>query len=216
MSIFTALITSKVAAGALAAGTLAVGGTTAAAFAGSLPEPLQQGAHDIIGAPAPAVSAAKQAAADAAAKAEKAKADAETAASEAAGSVEGAAKDALNSLPAGPDLTGPAAVGLCNAAAKGGLDTNSTSYQSLVVAAKGAANITVFCETVGVPGVAAAQASVGADVKADATVNGVVPSAPAVPSEVELPSDAKVPSVSEVPSQAKDAAAELSTAAPRQ
>ncbi|BAS11713.1 hypothetical protein AHiyo8_00160 [Arthrobacter sp. Hiyo8] len=53
MSFFTALLTSKIAAGALAAGTLAVGGTAAAAYTGTLPAPLQQSAHNLIGAPRP-------------------------------------------------------------------------------------------------------------------------------------------------------------------
>ncbi|MCA4135027.1 protein tyrosine phosphatase [Arthrobacter sp. M4] len=220
MSFFTALVTSKVAAGALAAGTLAVGGTTAAAYAGSLPEALQQSAHDVIGAPAPAASAAKKAAAEAVEKAEQAKADAQDKANEAKDSVEGAVNDVTKALPTGPDLTGPAAVGLCNAAAKGGLGADSTSYKSLVVAAKGAANITVFCQNVGVPGVSADKAagnvSVNADVNVDAAVKGNVPAAPKLPSDVQVPEQPKVPAVSELPSKAKDSASELPTTAPRQ
>ncbi len=52
MSFFTALVTSKIAAATLAAGTLAVGGTGAAAYANVLPTSVQQGAHNLIGAPA--------------------------------------------------------------------------------------------------------------------------------------------------------------------
>lgn len=205
MSFFTALVTSKVAAGVLAAGTLAVGGTTAAAYAGSLPEALQQSAHDVIGAPAPAAAAAKDAAQSAATSAEtaadKAKAEATAAAKKAAD----AAKNAADALPTGPDLTGPAAVGLCNAFAHGGLDANSTSYKSLVVAAKGSANITAFCQTVGTPGAsgqASGSASVGANVNAEAPSTPELPSEVKVPSVPAVPSEAAVPSAPALPTQA--------------
>lgn len=58
MPFFTALVTSKIAASALAAGTLAVGGSAAAAYTGTLPTPLQESAHNLVGAPAPAAVAA--------------------------------------------------------------------------------------------------------------------------------------------------------------
>ena len=57
MSLFTVLATSKVAAGVLAAGTLAVGGTGAAAASGVLPTEAQQAAHELFGAPAPKLAA---------------------------------------------------------------------------------------------------------------------------------------------------------------
>ncbi|MFP5368528.1 MAG: protein tyrosine phosphatase, partial [Actinomycetes bacterium] len=57
MSLFTVLATSKVAAGVLAASTIAVGGTGAAAVSGVLPAEAQQTAHDLFGAPAPQLAA---------------------------------------------------------------------------------------------------------------------------------------------------------------
>jgi hypothetical protein len=212
MSFFTALISSKVAAGALAAGTLAVGGTTAAAYAGSLPEQLQQTAHEVIGAPAPATAAAKDAAKSAKKEAEATAGKAKAEATSAAGEATDAVKKAVDSLPAGPDLTGPAAIGLCNAFAHGGLDANSTSYKSLAVAAKGSANITAYCQTVGAPGAEQAngKASVGADVNGEGAAKANVPSVPA------LPSEAAVPSAPALPSKAADNVSELPTTAPRQ
>lgn len=53
MSLITALVESKVAGIAVALGTIAVGGTTASAYSGTLPEPLQQLAHVLVAAPAP-------------------------------------------------------------------------------------------------------------------------------------------------------------------
>ncbi|MEA5454867.1 hypothetical protein SPF06_09050 [Sinomonas sp. JGH33] len=124
MSFFTALVTSKIAAGALAASALAAGGTAAAAYTGSLPEPLQQEAHSLIGAPPP--SAAPTAAPT--------------------------DKPSPTSAHVGPDATGPEAFGLCTAFTHGGLDASSAAFASLAKAAKGAANITDFCAKVAPPG----------------------------------------------------------------
>ncbi|GAA1216895.1 hypothetical protein [Rhodoglobus aureus] len=54
MSIITTLVGSKIAAG-LIAGVVVVGGggAGAAAYANVLPTPIQEAAHDLIGAPAP-------------------------------------------------------------------------------------------------------------------------------------------------------------------
>lgn len=124
MSFFTALVTSKIAAGALAAGTLAAGGTAAAAYTGSLPEPLQQGAHSLIDAPAHSAASA-------------------------AGP---RAKPSPSATPVGPDATGPEVFGLCTAFAHGGLDASSTAYGSLAKAAGEAAEISAYCAKVGAPG----------------------------------------------------------------
>jgi hypothetical protein len=129
MSLFTTLAASKIAAGALAAGTLAVGGTAAAAYTGSLPEPLQQGAHSAIGAPAP--SASSHAASPSPAP---------------------TAKPSETAAPVGPDATGPEAFGLCTAYSHGGLHSSSTAYASLEAAAKGAANIAAYCAKIPAPG----------------------------------------------------------------
>jgi hypothetical protein len=148
MSLFTVFATSKVAASVLAAGTLAVGGTGAAAFAGALPSDVQQSAHELLGAPAPHVGGVS----------ETAKAGAEATASatpsaSAAGEVAGENADAKASANAvGPDATGPAAFGLCTAFTHGGLEATSTGFKSLAVAAKGEANIKSFCADVTAPG----------------------------------------------------------------
>ncbi|MHC6594122.1 hypothetical protein [Arthrobacter sp. C152] len=107
MSFFTAMVSSKIAAGLLAGGTIAAGGA-AAAYTGVLPAPLQQGSHELINAPAPGQMKA---------------ADAPETDSDAAGG--------------GPDATGPAAFGLCTAFTNGGLNSASTAYKSLEAAAGG-------------------------------------------------------------------------------
>ena len=65
----------------------------------------------------------------------------------------------------GPDATGPAAFGLCNAYAKGGLNSASVAYASLVKAAGGASNITTYCATVTRPGRAASHVAAAAGTK---------------------------------------------------
>ena len=141
MSFFTALVSSKIAAGLLAGGTIAAGGA-AAAYTGVLPAPLQQGSHELIGAPAPAAvpSAAEQQEAAAhgqTAHGQKKAADAPEPESDGAG--------------VGPDATGPAAFGLCSAFSHGGLDPASTAYKSLAAAA-GNAGIDEYCKSVPAPG----------------------------------------------------------------
>ncbi len=118
MSFFTLLVSSKIAVSALAIGTLAAGGTAAAAFTGTLPTPLQESAHTLIGAPAPATPDTD------------------------------AAKPSPTATPGGPDADGPSAHGLCNAFMHGGLNSTSTAFKSLATAAKGAANIATYCSTV--------------------------------------------------------------------
>lgn len=139
MSFFTALVTSKIAAGVLAGGTLAVGGAAAGAYTGTLPAPLQENAHTIIGAPAPAASdTGGQKSAASHGKASQ-PADASPDPSTSAAAV-------------GPDATGPAAFGLCTAFTNGGLDPASVAYKSLASAAKGSADIAAYCKSVPAPG----------------------------------------------------------------
>ncbi|MFJ3957342.1 hypothetical protein [Arthrobacter sp. NPDC090010] len=71
MSLFTALATSKVTVSAAALGVITLGGVGTAAYAGSLPTPVQDVAHQAIGAPAPIVKDAKSTATDAVATAKK-------------------------------------------------------------------------------------------------------------------------------------------------
>ncbi|WP_142030394.1 hypothetical protein [Arthrobacter sp. SLBN-112] len=52
----------------------------------------------------------------------------------------------------GPDASGPAAFGLCNAFTNGGLGTTSTAYAALVQAAGGEDGVGAYCATVAAPG----------------------------------------------------------------
>ena len=118
----------------LIAGVLGLGGLGAAAYAGALPDPAQNAAHRIIGAPA----------------AHPSKADghrqAETGAS--------------SSTPAGPDATGAAAFGLCTAYEHAQPSDQAAAFASLATAA-GAAGIDAYCAAITPPGSAAATHPVG-------------------------------------------------------
>ncbi|MDQ0662672.1 hypothetical protein QFZ35_001170 [Arthrobacter ulcerisalmonis] len=216
MSVFTVLATSKVAAGVLAAGTLAVGGTGAAAVSGVLPTQAQQTAHELFGAPAPTLAA--EAAADAQATpaptATEAVTDAlKTADADASASASGAAAasdekvtaDATASAAANTavDAAGPAALGLCTAYTHGGLDASSKAFSSLSIAAQGEANIDGYCTDVVATADAAAKA--GTESKGSASVEvekPEVPSAPAVPAVPAVPGvdgATTVPAVPAVP-----------------
>jgi hypothetical protein len=193
MSLFTVFATSKIAASALAAGTLAVGGTGAAAFAGALPSDVQQSAHQLLGAPAPRTGGVSETAtAGAAAEASA------TPSASAAASGDVAGENAKASATAvGPDVTGPAAYGLCTAFTNGGLAASSTGFASLKVAADGEANIESFCADVTAPG---KSSSHKADVSGsgDSAANVEVPAVPAAP---ELPTEAAVPNAPALPTQ---------------
>jgi hypothetical protein len=93
MSFFTALISSKIALAALGVAAVAVGGTAAVAATGNLPEASQGIVHTASAMPDPTASAT-----------------AETADSTEAPNP--------SSTPKGPDATGSAAFGLCNAFAQ--------------------------------------------------------------------------------------------------
>jgi hypothetical protein len=62
----------------------------------------------------------------------------------------------------GPDATGPAAFGLCNAFAHGGIPTWTAPYRALAAAAGSPANIPAYCGTV-TPGQSAQQSSDDSD-----------------------------------------------------
>lgn len=119
------------AVAAAAAGGLAIAGTAAAAYTGSLPDSLQDLAHATIGAPA--------------AKHATTPTTPETPAPSATGRP-------ATATPVGPDASGSAAFGLCTAWGKGGLATKSVAYDSLVKAAGGADKIKAYCATVAHPG----------------------------------------------------------------
>ncbi|HEU4668885.1 MAG TPA: hypothetical protein VFS79_14620 [Arthrobacter sp.] len=61
------------------------------------------------------------------------------------------ADDPPASTPVGPDVNGPAAVGLCNAFERGGLNSTSTAYTVLMQAAGGAESIDDYCTTIPAP-----------------------------------------------------------------
>ncbi|HEV2886547.1 MAG TPA: hypothetical protein VGX49_06530 [Jatrophihabitans sp.] len=122
---------------AVAAGVLGLGGLSAAAYAGALPDTAQDVAHHVIGAPAThpgkgAGHAPKQA-------------------------------GTPTSTPVGPDATGPAAFGLCMAYAHGDGEAagGSVAFTNLATAAGGADKIEAYCATIPHPGKAGASHAVG-------------------------------------------------------
>ena len=208
MSFFTALVTSKIAAGTLAAGALAVGGTGAAAYTGVLPDAVQQSAHNLLGAPAPHVGGVSATAKAAVAGNDQTKAEStETVKASSEGTADATATATATGqastspspidLPTGPDATGPAAKGLCQAYTKGGLDAASTAYKSLVTAAKGSTNIVTYCASL--PGLAAGSTA-GTDAAAKAD-SGTLPAVPAVPAVPGTPAVPAVPAVPAAPVQ---------------
>ncbi|MDQ6754687.1 MAG: protein tyrosine phosphatase [Actinomycetota bacterium] len=214
MSFFTALVTSKIAAATLAAGTLAVGGTGAAAYSNILPTAVQQGAHNLIGAPAPhtAVSVGTRASASStgtpsakATSTESAKVTgsasegaSDSVAAKATETATGKASSSLtpSDLPVGPDATRAAVHGLCEAYTTGGLDAASTAYSSLVAAAKGSTNIVTYCASIPAQGQSDSRAAAGTDADAKTAI-------PALPATPALPSQA---ATSQLPTQAVNGA----------
>jgi hypothetical protein len=132
-SMLASLLAGKTAAAAVAACAVATG---AGAVTGTLPHGLQQAAHDAVGAPAPDK--------DKPAK-EHQKGKADTAKDKPRPSV------SPTTTPGGPDLSGPARRGLCNAFRHGGLAKTSVAYRSLSDAAGGPSRIPTFCDIVAPP-----------------------------------------------------------------
>jgi hypothetical protein len=148
-SMLATLLGTKLAAAA-AAGAVGFGGLAAAAYAGALPEPIQNFAHQTVGAPA--------ASSDHTDPGNQGSAHRNSEASEHANAGQ-------SSEPVGPDATGTAGYGLCTAFAEekaenGKVDTNSLAYQALVKAAGGADNIDEFCAGVAAPREGSGPASV--------------------------------------------------------
>ncbi len=205
MSMFTVLATSKVAAGLLAAGAVTVAGSGAAAFAGVLPADLQQKAHELVGAPAPAAQelagkadaekakatdAADAAAADAQEKAADSADEAKTKAADALEAAKAKIADAVEAAKAkAADVVLPESFGLCKALLSGGLnaDAKVPGYESLVVAAGGESNVDAHCKEV-VAGVDAdLQARGAASAEANTGANASLPALPAVPAAPSVP-----------------------------
>lgn len=166
MLLLTTLLSSKISAAVLAAGVVVAGGTGVAAYADVLPDPLQQTAHDLIGAPAPettveaeadagttSVSTAGDASTDATSTEEASTGDTTTGGTETTATGEPTADP--TTAPVGPDATGPAAHGLCEAYTHGGLSVSSVAYASLEKAAGSAEAIVDYCASIPAPGHAA-------------------------------------------------------------
>jgi hypothetical protein len=215
MSLFTVLASSKIAASAAAVGALTVAGVGSAAYTGSLPTPAQQVAHNVLGAPAPALDEAKGAATAAKSavtdEASKATATATQAADKATGAAKSAVADAQGAAAdaaakaastkagasASVDAAGIDLPGLCTARANGGLDAASSAYKSLTLAAKGEANVNVFCADVLK---ASATGSAGANGTAAAPAAPAVPAVPTLPAAPALPSAPALSDVANAPS----------------
>lgn len=158
MSLFTTLVTSKIAVGALAAATLAAGGTAAAVYTGALPDTPQQGVHAPIGTPVPTLATAATPSATPSSSAE---------------------------IPVAPVVSGPEAFGLCTAFTHGGLDASSTAYASLARTANGGAGIAAYCAKVTAPGKSGdhpsrGAAAPGASSNGQDKASGVQPHSPQV------------------------------------
>ena len=179
MSFFTALITSKIALGALGVAAVAAGGTAAVAVAGNLPETTQGIVHTASATPAP------------------------TASTESADTADSTPTATATATPVGPDATGPAAFGLCTAFTHGGLATTSVAYGSLVTAASGARSIAAYCDTVVAPGKSAAHLKTGTSSTSESedasstesedttSDEAVAPAAPVLPTQAATGADHK-------------------------
>jgi hypothetical protein len=148
-SMLATLLGTKLAAAA-AAGAVGFGGLAAAAYAGALPEPIQDFAHQTVGAPS--------ASSDHSDPGNQGSAHRRSEASEHANTRQ-------SSQSVGPDATGSASYGLCTAFAEqkaenGQVDTRSVAYRALVEAAGGADNIDEFCAGVAAPREGSGPASV--------------------------------------------------------
>ena len=137
-SMLHALLTAKtvVAAAALATATA----TAAAAYTGTLPDALQDAAHRAIGAPAASTTADST----------------KEATNHALTASQGKSSATASATGQGPDATGPAAYGLCNAYTHGGLASTSAAYRNLATAAGGPEQITTYCSIIPRPGTSAA------------------------------------------------------------
>jgi len=113
------------AAAVAAIAALSLGGFATAAFAGALPAPAQQFAHHTFGAPAADRGHPTR------------------------------THPSATATPAGPDATGPAAFGLCNAWAHAkahGASQQAVAFRNLAAAAGGAGNVAAYCAAVQHPG----------------------------------------------------------------
>lgn len=125
---------------AIAGLALALGGTAAAAYTGSLPADAQDFAHTAIGAPAARPTATKTPTSTATPSERPTESE--------------SAKPTAKGTPVGPDASGPAAKGLCTAwtahQRNGGSvsSEDSVAFTNLATAAGGADKIAAYCATV--------------------------------------------------------------------
>lgn len=143
MSFFT-FSGNKLAMTVLAAGALAVGGTGVAAVAESLPDTPSVLAETESPSPSPTATETEAP--------EPTPTETETESPEPVPTETADPEPSPTSTAAGPDATGPAAFGLCNAFTNGGLSTTSTAYAALVQAAGGEDGVGAYCATVTAPG----------------------------------------------------------------
>jgi hypothetical protein len=148
-SVLSTFLGTKLAAAA-AAGAIGFGGLAAAAYAGALPEPIQDFAHQTVGAPSASSDHSDPGSQGSAHRSSEASEHANT---------------GQSGEPVGPDATGSASYGLCTAFAEekaenGQVDTRSVAYRALVEAAGGADNIDEFCAGVAAPREGSGAASV--------------------------------------------------------
>jgi hypothetical protein len=139
-SMLATLLSTKLAAAA-AAGAIGFGGLAAAAYAGALPEPIQDFAHQTVGAPSASSDHTDPGSQDSAHRPSDASEHANA---------------GQSAQPVGPDATGAATYGLCTAFAEekaenGQVDARSIAYRALAKAAGGADNIDEFCAGVTSP-----------------------------------------------------------------
>jgi hypothetical protein len=132
MSFISVIVGSKLAVGLIALGTVSVGGAAAAAYTGSLPPELQNGAHALIGAPAAQPTSLSTPAPTSAPTDDPTPTPTPTPTAE----------------PVGPDAAGHEAWGLCEAYSHGGLGSGSVALASLAQAAGGVGAIQSYCATI--------------------------------------------------------------------
>lgn len=144
MSLISVIAAHKLTIGLVALGTIALGGTTAAAYADALPSGLQDEAHALIGAPTadPTTDPTAPPTAE----------PTDSATDTATPTPEPTTDPTSTAVPVGPDASGPAAHGLCTAYEHGGLAATSVAYASLEKAAGGAGSIDAYCATIVAPG----------------------------------------------------------------
>lgn len=176
MSLFT-LSGNKLAATVLAAGALVVGGTGVAAVADSLQDSPTVTATE---SPSPSPTATETESPEASPTAtetespEPSPTATETESPKPSPSPADTEEPAPSHTAAGPDATGPAAFGLCNAYTHGGLGSGSTAYAALVTAAGGESHIVTYCADVPAPHDNADDKSAGTSTDQDAEEQGDV------------------------------------------